>query len=113
MDGIRVVKYLKKRQLITPVVLYILNLDPSIRESGSNSLVTYLIPGGYDKEYIDTWLSLLITKLLILYNRVNSYNRASGDNFILRAYIIIITGDGPTITDVIGIKSPGKSKQSY
>lgn len=36
------------------VVLYILNLDPSIRESRSNLLVTYFILGGYNKEYIDT-----------------------------------------------------------
>lgn len=105
-------KHPKKRQLVTPVVLYILNLDPSTRESGSSSLVTHLILSGHDKEYIDTWLSPLVTKLLVLHNGVDSYDGASRDDFTLRAHVILVTGDGPAIADVMGTKSPGKSKQS-
>jgi hypothetical protein len=112
LDGIGVVKHPKKRQLITPVVLYLLNLHPSIRENASNALVTHLIPGGFSKDFMDTWLHPLVEELLQLHDGVPTYDGASRREFTLRAHLILVTGDGPAIADVMGTKSPGKSKQS-
>ena len=112
LDAIGTVKHPKKRQTVTPVVLYLLNLHPSIREDASNALTTHLIPGGFDKNFVDTWLEPLVTELLELHNGINIYDGASGEDFILKAHVIIVTGDGPAIADVMGTKSPGKSKQS-
>jgi hypothetical protein len=112
LDAIGVVKQPKKRQVITPVVLYLLNLHPSTRESASNALVTYLIPGSFNKAFIDTWLSPLIAELLELHSGVAAYDGASQGDFTLRAHVILVTGDGPAIAEVMGTKSPRKAKQS-
>jgi hypothetical protein len=115
LDAIGLVRNAKKRQTVTPVVLYLLNLHPGTRESDSNALVTHVIPGGFVKEFVDTWLHPLVTELLDLDNGVDAHDGASGDNstdFTLRAHVILVTGDGPAIADVMGTKSPGKSKQS-
>jgi hypothetical protein len=112
LDAIGVVKQPKKRQVITPVVLYLLNLHPSTRESASNALVTHLIPGSFNKVFIDTWLSPLIAELLELHSGVAAYDGASQGDFTLRAHVILVTGDGPAIAEVMGTKSPGKAKQS-
>jgi hypothetical protein len=112
LDAIGVVKQPKKRQVVTPVVLYLLNLHPGTRESASNALVTHLIPGSFDKAFIDTWLSPLVTELLELHGGVATYDGASQGDFTLQAHVILVTGDGPAIAEVMGTKSPGKSKQS-
>ena len=54
-----------------------------------------------------------LAKLLNLYSRVlNIYNRELRGHFTLKAHVILVTGDGPAIADVIGTKSPSKLKQS-
>jgi hypothetical protein len=54
LDAISTVKNPKKRQSITPVVIYLLNLHPGIRNNASNTLITHIIPSGFDKDYVDT-----------------------------------------------------------
>jgi hypothetical protein len=93
-------------------VLHLLNLHLSIREDALNALTAYLIPRGFNKDFADTWLDLLVTKLLELHSRVNIHNRESQRDFMLKAYVILVTGDGPAIANIIGTKSPGKLKQS-
>lgn len=93
-------------------MLYILNLHLSIRENASNALTTHLIPGGFNKDFVNTWLDPLVTELLGLHGGINVYDEAARGDFILRAHVILVTGDGPAIADVMGTKSPGKSKQS-
>ena len=93
-------------------MLYLLNLHPSIREDASNTLTTHLIPGGFNKEFVDTWLDPLVTELRELHDGVNVYDGALSRDFMLKAHVILVTGDGPAIADVMGTKSPGKSKQS-
>jgi hypothetical protein len=112
LDAIGTVKHPKKRQTVTPVVLHLLNLHPSIREDASNALTAYLIPGGFNKDFADTWLDPLVTELLELHSGVNVHDGESQRDFMLKAHVILVTGDGPAIADVMGTKSPGKSKQS-
>ena len=91
-------------------MLHLLNLHLSIREDASNALTAYLIPRGFNKDFANTWLDLLVTKLLKLHSRVNVYNRELQRDFILKAYVILVTRDRLAIANVIGTKSPSKSK---
>jgi hypothetical protein len=93
-------------------VLHLLNLHLSIREDALNTLTAYLIPRGFNKDFANTWLDLLITELLELHSRVNVHNRELQRDFMLKAYVILVTRDRPAIADVIGTKSPSKLKQS-
>jgi hypothetical protein len=63
LDAIGTVKNLKKRQSITPVVIYILNLPLATRDDASNAFLTHVISGGFDKEHADTWLQPLMDEL--------------------------------------------------
>ena len=56
-------------------MLYLLDLHLSIREDALNALTAYLIPRGFNKDFANTWLNLLVTELLKLHSRVNVYNR--------------------------------------
>jgi hypothetical protein len=112
IDAISTVKNPKKRQSITPVVIYLLNLHPTLRDNASNTLTTHIIPGGFDKDYVDTWLYPLITELNQLREGVDAYDGASNQDFTLKAHVILVTGDGPAVADVMGTKHPGKAKQS-
>jgi hypothetical protein len=112
LDAVGTIKNPKKRQSVTPVVIYILNLQSDIRDDALNALVTHIIPGGFDKDYADTWLQPLVSELHQLHYGVDSYDGALRHNFSLKAYVILVTGDGPAIADVMGIKNPGKAKRS-
>lgn len=112
LDAIGTVKHPRRRQNITPVVLYLLNLHPETRENASNAVTTHIIPGGFDKNFADTWLQPLIAELHQLHRGVDAYDGALGQDFTLRAHVILVTGDGPAIADIMGTKSPGKAKQS-
>ena len=93
-------------------MLHLLNLHLSIREDALNALTAYLIPRGFNKDFADTWLDLLVTELLELYSRVNVHDGELQRDFMLKAYVILVTRDRLAIADVMGTKSPGKSKQS-
>jgi hypothetical protein len=54
VDAISTVKNPRKRQSITPVVIYLLNLHLSLRDNALNALTTHIILGGFDKDYVDT-----------------------------------------------------------
>jgi hypothetical protein len=54
VDAISTVKNLRKRQSITPVVIYLLNLHLSLRDNALNALTTYIILGEFNKDYINT-----------------------------------------------------------
>jgi hypothetical protein len=112
LDAIGIVKNPKKRQTLTPVVIYLLNLHPSVRDDSSNAMTTHIIPGGFNKDYMDTWLHPLVKELDQLRDGVDAYDGASHQQFILKAHLILVTGDGPAIADVMGTKHPGKAKQS-
>ena len=112
LDAIGTVKHPRRRQNITPVVLYLLNLHPSTREDASNAVTTHIIPGGFDKDFADTWLQPLVTELHELHYGVDAYDGASNQDFVLKAHVILVTGDGPAIADIMGTKSLGKAKRS-
>jgi hypothetical protein len=54
IDAISTIKNPKKRQSITPVVIYLLNLHLTLRDNASNTLTTYIILGGFNRDYVDT-----------------------------------------------------------
>ena len=112
LDAVGLVKNPRPSQSITPVVIYILNLDPSIRDKDPNALTTHIIPGGYNHKFVDTWLQPLVDELRELHDGIPAYDGARNQSFVLKAHVILVTGDGPAIAEVMGTKSPGKSKQS-
>jgi hypothetical protein len=112
LDAVGTVKNPKKRQSITPVVIYILNLPPTIRDDATNALITHVIPGGFDKEYADTWLQPLMDELHQLRGGIDGYDGSRKEDFQITAHLILVTGDGPAIADIMGTKKPGKAKQS-
>jgi hypothetical protein len=59
------------------VVMYILNLLLHVRDDASNVLVTYIIPGGFDKDYADIWLYPLVSELYLLRHGIRSYDGVS------------------------------------
>ncbi|KAI0992397.1 hypothetical protein K3495_g15788 [Podosphaera aphanis] len=41
---------------------------------------------------------------------VDTYDNYRGIHFRLRAHVVLVTGDGPAIAEVIGMKTPGNAK---
>jgi hypothetical protein len=53
-----------------------------------------------------------VTELHELHYGVDAHDRASNQDFVLKAHVILVTGDRPAIADIIGTKSLGKAKRS-
>ena len=53
-----------------------------------------------------------MTELHELHYGVDAHDGASNQDFVLKAHVILVTGDGPAIADIMGTKSPGKAKRS-
>ena len=110
LDGIGLTKNTRPEQKITPVVIYLLNLHPSIRDQHANALTSFVIPGSFKEEYIDTWLDPLMTELRTLCGGVSGvWDGATGESFVLRAHPILVTGDGQAVADIMGTKHPGNA----
>ena len=93
LDGIGLVKNPRKNQSITPVVIYLLNLHPAVRDSHQNALTSLVIPGTFEEEYLDTWLEPLVVELSQLSRGI--HRTLDGDakkEFCMRAYPILVTG---------------------
>jgi hypothetical protein len=102
LDGIGLTKNTRPEQKITPVVIYLLNLHPSIRDQHANALTSFVIPGSFKEEYIDTWLNPLMTELRTLCGGVSGvWDGATGESFVLRAHPILVTGDGQAVADIM------------
>ena len=77
---------------------------------------------------MDSFLQLLIDKLYKLGDRILSFNSNSYTKFQLRVWVILVTnrtnsfylsninillGDGPAITNALGLKFSGNTKTPY
>ena len=50
----------KKLHKVMVVFIYLLNLKPQVRFNKSNTLLSMVIPGGYDNNTLDTFLQPLV-----------------------------------------------------
>ena len=73
-------------------------------------LPSIIIPSLKKPKDINSFLRPLVDELIVLENGdIILIDSDTGEEFILRAYVLIVTGDSPAIADAIGIKSPGNA----
>ena len=69
-----------------------------------------VIPGPKKPKDINSFLRPLVDELQALENgQVTAIDGDTGKEFILRAHVLIVTGDGPAAAEAIGMKSPGNA----
>jgi Transposase family tnp2/Domain of unknown function (DUF4218) len=94
---------------VTPVILVNLNLPPTDRYKIENILASMIIPGPKKPKDLDTFLRPLVDELKQLDCGVDAFDASTGSSFTLKAWVTIVTGDGPGIADAIGFKRPGNA----
>jgi hypothetical protein len=94
---------------VTPVIFMNLNLSPDERYRVENILAGLLIPGPKKPKVIDTFLRPLVDELLLLEKGVPAIDGETRSVFQLRAWVTMVTGDGPALADAIGMKRPGNA----
>jgi hypothetical protein len=107
LDGVQVTNM--RNHEITPVILMNLNLPPDERYHVKNILASLLIPGPKKPKVIDTFLRPLVDELLLLDKGVPAFDGNTRTAFQLRAWVTMVTGDGPALADAIGMKRPGNA----
>ena len=113
LDGVGLVKNSRLHQQVTPVMIYLLNLHPTLRDTNLNALCSLVIPGGYIEEKMDTWLEPLMSELRTLCDGVSGvWDGATASPFTLQAHPIMVTGDGPAIAGIMGTKHPGNAQKA-
>jgi Transposase family tnp2 len=95
---------------VTPVIFMNLNLPPQERYKVDNILAGMLIPGPKKPKALDTFLRPLVDELNKLGG--DGFPALDGRNcaeFQLRAWVTMVTGDGPALAEAIGMKRPGNA----
>jgi hypothetical protein len=82
---------------VTPVIYINLNLPPQERYKVNNILAGMLIPGPKKPKVLDTFLRPLVDELLQLGNGVSAVDGRNCVEFRLRAWVTMVTGDGPAL----------------
>ena len=85
-----------------PLIIFLYNLPPTIRFLLQNILALGVIPG--KPVLIDTFLWPLLQELWKLALGVAAFDVLSSQNFILRAFLILIFGDIPAIAMLMRMK---------
>jgi Transposase family tnp2/Domain of unknown function (DUF4218) len=107
LDGVQVTNM--HHHEVTPVILINLNLPPEERYKIDNILASMIIPGPKKPKDLDTFLRPLVDELKQLDCGTEAFDASSGRTFMLRAWVTMVTGDGPAIAEAIGFKRPGNA----
>lgn len=94
----------KKGATAWPLLLINCNLPPSLRFRCKHLICVGDIPGPHKPKDIDSFLWFLITELLRLAAGVQAYDRMK--QFILRAYLVLSTGDMPAVAMLMHMLGP-------
>ena len=108
LDGFQLVNM--KTHETTPVIILNLNLPPDIRYRQENILTSFIIPGPRKHRDLDSFLLPLVEELEGLDHGVDAFDAYNNDSFSLYAWVLFVTGDGPALADITGLKSPGNAK---
>src|SRR5215472_6948104 len=91
-------------------MLIYLNLPTRQVIYAQNILPSNVNPGPKEAEDIHNFLRPLVDELTALENgHIIAVDGDTGREFILRAHVLIVTGDGPATADAMGMKSPGNA----
>ena len=107
LDGVQVVNM--RHHEVTPVILINLNLPPEERYKVENILASMVIPGPKKPNDLDSFLRPLVEELKGLDHGAEAFDANTGQTFTLRAWVTMVTGDGPAIAEAIGFKRPGNA----
>jgi hypothetical protein len=100
----------KKDYAVTPVILLNLSLPPDERVRVHNILVSTLIPGPSEPKDLDSFLYPLVQEMHTLDQGIPDVIDGefgaypAGHTFTLRAWITMVTGDGPATAKAMGFK---------
>jgi len=107
LDGVQLTNM--RNHEVTPVILINLNLPPEERYQVKNILGSLIIPGPKKPRDLDTFLRPLVDELLRLDEGVDAFDSYTKTPFRLKAWVTMVTGDGPALADAIGMKRPGNA----
>lgn len=107
LDGVQLTNM--RHYEVTPVIFLNLNLPPEERYRIANILTGVVIPGPKKPKELDTFLQPLVEELLQLDQGVQAFDGNTKSAFQLRAWVTIVTGDGPALAEAIGMKKPGNA----
>jgi hypothetical protein len=107
LDGMQLTNM--RHHEVTPVIFMNLNLPPEERYLVKNILAGLVIPGPKKPHDLDTFLRPLVDELLDLDKGVYAWDGYSKTPFQLKAWVTMVTGDGPALADAIGMKRPGNA----
>lgn len=68
-----------------------------------------IIPGPKKPKDLDTFLRPLVDELTKLDCGIEAFDANTGRTFMLRAWVTMVTGDGPAVAEVMGLKRPGNA----
>ena len=94
---------------VTPVILINLNLPPEERYKKVNILASTIIPGPNKPKDLDSFLRPLVEELKQLDDGAEAFDGNAGHSFTLRAWVTMVTGDGPAVAEAMGFKRPGNA----
>src|SRR6266480_975642 len=92
-----------------PVIFINLNLPPDQRYKIQNIMGSTIIPGPKKPKDIDTFLHPMINELKQLNTGISCHDATTDSDFTLRAWVTIVTGDGPAAAEIMGFKRPGNA----
>lgn len=108
-DGCQITKL--RNFSTNPVIIINLNLPPTIRYNTENILLSTIIPGPNKHGNFDSWLHPLVEELLLLGSTgLQSFNSHTKKSFTLKAWPIVVSGDGPASAECMGLVNPGNAK---
>ena len=107
LDGVQLTNM--KHYEVIPIIFINLNLPPEERYLARNILASAIIPGPKKPKEIDTFLHPVVEELLSLDHGVEAFDGSTRATFQLRAWVTIVTGDGPAVADAMGMKAPGNA----
>jgi hypothetical protein len=92
---------------VTPVILINLNLPPEERYEKLNIRASTIGPN--KPKDLDSFLRPLVEELKQLDDGAEAFDGNTGHSFTLRAWVTMVTGDGPAVAEAMGFKRPGNA----
>jgi hypothetical protein len=108
LDGFQAVKL--GNYHVLPVIFINLNLPPEVRYRNENILLSCIVPGPHQPGDLNSFLYPMVQDLRQVGEGIpDVLNISTNSRFILRAYVIMLAGDGPALADAMMFKRPGNA----